>query len=125
MAGLPETLRSEGRAQSDSKSTLALEESLLLRFCLPLRFGEGFDAVGGVFEFLACQKLRDGEDLQPGIAARKFLWLIKSRRRLRQQRCNTEPPPQFGWSIFFLSLASRLAIVSTSLFLLISTRKAR
>jgi len=52
-------------------SPLLLEHLLLLVFRLPLGFGEGFDAVGGVFEFLSRQQFGDGEDLQAGIAARK------------------------------------------------------
>ena len=44
MAGLPETLRSERRAQRDSKTTLALKQPLLLALGFPLGLGEGFDA---------------------------------------------------------------------------------
>ena len=47
------------------------KQPLLLYLCFPLRFSEGFDAVGGVFEFLARQQFGDGEDLEAGIAARK------------------------------------------------------
>ena len=44
-------------------------------------FGEGFDAVGGVFELLTRQQFRDGEDLEAGIAARKFFGLVEACRR--------------------------------------------
>lgn len=47
------------------------EQLVLLVFALPFRFGEGFDTVGGVFEFLSRQQFGNGEDLQSGIAAWK------------------------------------------------------
>jgi len=48
-----------------------LKEIYLFGFGFGFSFGEGFDAVGGVFEFLSCQQFGDGEDLQAGIAAQK------------------------------------------------------
>ena len=41
-----------------------LKETFLLALGFPLGFGEGFDAVGWVFEFFPCQQFRDGQDLQ-------------------------------------------------------------
>ena len=43
------------------------------------RFGEGFDAVGGVLELLARQQFGDGEDLEAGIEALKVLMMVPSR----------------------------------------------
>jgi len=40
-----------------------LEKLVLLGLRLPLGFGEGFDAVSGVFELLARQEFRNGQDL--------------------------------------------------------------
>ncbi len=56
----------------------ASEERVLLRLGLPLGPSEGFDAVGGVFELLARQQFRNGEDLQAGIAAGKVLRLVET-----------------------------------------------
>ena len=43
-----------------------LEEAFLLVLRLPFGFGEGFDAVGGVFKFLTRQQFGDSQDLQAG-----------------------------------------------------------
>ena len=49
-------------------------------FGFALGFGEGFDSVLGVQNFLAFEKLGDGEDLQARIAAGKLLGLVEARR---------------------------------------------
>jgi hypothetical protein len=57
----------------------SLKQLVLLVLGFPIRLGEGFNAVGWVFEFLSRHQYGDGEDLQAGIAARKISLLVPSR----------------------------------------------
>lgn len=51
---------------------LPLEQFLLFVLAFSHGFGKGFDAVGGVFELLARQQFRKGENLKPRVAPNKI-----------------------------------------------------
>lgn len=57
------------------------KQLLLLRLGLSLRFGKGFDTVGGVFELLARRQIGNRQDLQARVAHTSPLFLIYPRLR--------------------------------------------